>query len=104
MARGAKAKSISELASPLKPSTDRPSQSPIEQDLGFDTEDIDPAHRVEAYRSLYDAGGDVEILGPRFRAAMRLRRCGGLMLYHRVLSDVAHRRDAERVRRDGFDH
>ncbi|MGC1304631.1 MAG: helix-turn-helix domain-containing protein [Caulobacteraceae bacterium] len=85
-------------------STDLPSQSPIEQDLGFDTEDIDPAHRVEAYRSLYAAGGDVEILGPRFRAAMRVRRCGGLMLYHRVLSDVAHRRDAERVRQCGFDH
>jgi AraC-like DNA-binding protein len=81
-----------------------PTQGVLDQELRFDTEALDPRHRADAYRALYAPGADVEILGPQFRATLRVRRCGTFMLYHRVLNDVAHERDPRRVRRDGFDH
>jgi AraC-like DNA-binding protein len=74
------------------------------EELSFDSDLLQPADRVDAYCELYSSGADVEVLGPEFRAAVRMRRLHTLVMFRRRLNDVGHRRDAERVRRTAFDH
>ncbi len=76
----------------------------ISEELCFDTDSLQPADRVDAYRDLYSGGADVLVLGPAFRAAVRMRRLQSLVMFRRRLHDIGHQRDAERVRRSAFDH
>lgn len=76
----------------------------IDDELSFDTDSLQPCDRVDAYRDLYSAGADVLVLGPAFRAAVRMRRHQSLIMFRRRLYDIGHQRDAERVRRTAFDH
>jgi AraC-like DNA-binding protein len=76
----------------------------VREELCFDTDSLQPADRVDAYRDLYSGGADVLVLGPAFSAAVRMRRLQSLVMFHRRLHDVGHRRDAEKVRRTAFDH
>ena len=84
---------------------DRTSNSGVRTgELVFDTAALAQADRFEAYRALYAPGGDVAALDAGFRAAVRTRLCGAIVLQQRSLYGVAHERDQRRVRRDAFDH
>jgi AraC-like DNA-binding protein len=76
----------------------------VREELHFDTAGLKPDDRVAAYTELYSGGAEIQVLGPNFSAAVRMRRFHSLVMFRRRLQDVGHRRDAEMVRRTAFDH
>lgn len=71
--------------------------------LDFDSE-LEFGDGFEQYREFYGIGAEILRTGPAMRARLRGWRLDRMLLYDRYLHDVGHRRDAERVVADGFDH
>lgn len=80
------------------------SGSPESDSLLFDTIGMTPDAAFERYRELYGVGTDALRLGPDFSAKVEAWRLDRMLLFHRRLNDVGHRRDAKRTRSDGFNH
>lgn len=57
-----------------------------------------------AYHDLYASGSTVSRVAGPFSASIAGFRLPGLLLFDRQITGASHRRDAARVRTDGFDH
>lgn len=75
----------------------------VEQ-LAFDSDTVPEGQRFGLYRDLYSGGADAHCLGPCFRATVSACQLDRSLLFERRLREVAHERDPQRVRRNGFDH
>ena len=72
--------------------------------LSFDTGRWPQGEALDRYRAFFGFGSDVEQIGPDLQAVVEGWRLDGMILYHRRLSDVAHRREAHHARTNGFTH